>query len=127
MRPIAVPNPVATALLGAFFLIANVGNALYAASGRAPSGAFLILDYVGFGFAVAYWIHADSRRFGVREGLDQGWFTYAAWPVVLPYHLFKTRGVRGAFTLAGLIALFAATYLASLLVFLAARTGAGAE
>jgi hypothetical protein len=44
--------------------------------------------------------------------------------VALPYHLFKTRGWRGAVTLAGLIALFLATYAVGLLAFIALRSRA---
>jgi hypothetical protein len=107
--------------MGAFFLLANLGNAFYSLGRRPPSGGFLLLYYLGFGFAVAYWIHADNQRLGRGDLLDQGWFIFAAWPVLFPYHLFKTRGYRGAITLLGLIALFAATYAASLLVFFALR------
>jgi hypothetical protein len=123
MKLAAIPNPAATGLLGVFFLIANLGNALYAAHGLQPSGGFVLLFYVGFGFAAALWMHADSRRLAIREDIDQGWFVYLAWPVLLPYHLFKTRGKRGAVTLLGLVGLYVATYLASLLVFLLARQG----
>jgi hypothetical protein len=119
-----VPNPGATALLTAFFLIANVGAALYAAAGQEPSGGFAFLIYGGFGVAVAWWIHADARRLGKREIVDQGWFTYIAWPLVLPYHLFKTRGSRGAVTLVGLVGLYLVTYAIGLVVYFAAHRGA---
>ena len=107
--------------MAAFFLLSNLGNAFYALEGRQPSGGFALLCYLGFGFEVAYWIHADNQRLGRRDSLDQGWLIFAAWPLVFPYHLFKTRGNRGAITLVGLIALFAATYAVSLLVFFALR------
>lgn len=125
MKVVAIPNPGATALLGAFFLLVNVGAALYAATGLQPSGGFAFLTYGAFGFAVAWWTHADSRRLGVREVVDQGWFVYAAWPIVLPYHLFKTRGARGGLTLLGLIGLYAVTYAVSILVYYGARKGGG--
>jgi hypothetical protein len=119
-----VSNPLATAFIGALFLLANLGNALYALGSRAPSGGFALLYYMGFGYAVAYWIHADNRRLGRVDWLDQGWLLFALWPVALPYHLFKTRGWRGAVTLAGLIALFLATYAVGLLAFFALRSRA---
>ena len=127
MTRLSIPNPCATALFGAFFLIANVGDALYAAHGLAPSAGFGLLAYVGFGLCGAYWLHADNRRLGIPEVIDQGWFAYLAWPVMLPYHLFKTRGSRGGWVLVGLVGLFAATYLLSLLVFFAISRGAGPE
>jgi hypothetical protein len=77
-----VLNPGATVLMGAFFLLGNLGHALYALAGREPSGGFALLYYLGFGFAVAYWIHADNQRLGRRDSLDQGWLIFAAWPLV---------------------------------------------
>jgi hypothetical protein len=119
-----IPNLAATALMGAFFLLANLGNAFYAAGGREPSGGFVLLYYLGFGYAIAYWIHADNHRLGRRDSLDQGWLIFAIWPLALPYHLFKTRRLRGAVTLVGLIALFFATYAVSLLAFFVVRSRA---
>ena len=127
MRLAAIPNPGATTLLGAYFLIANVGAALYAAHGLQPSGGFIFLTYVGFGLGVAWWIHADSRRLGIRELIDQGWFVYVGWPVVLPYHLFKTRGSRGALTLLGLVGLYLLTYALSMLVYYGASKSVGSQ
>jgi hypothetical protein len=77
----------------------------------------MFLTYVGFGLGVAWWIHADCRRLGIREVMDQGWFVYLTWPFVLPYHLFKTRGGRGALTLLGLTGLYLLTYALSMLVY----------
>jgi hypothetical protein len=120
-----IPNPGATALLGTFFLLVNVGAALYGVAGLSPSEGFAFLNYVGFGLAIAWWIHSDSRRLGIRESLDEGWLVYLVWPLFLPYHLFKTRGARGGLTLLGLIGLYVLTYALGLLVYYGARKGAG--
>jgi hypothetical protein len=103
----------------------NVGTALYAAAGLQPSGGFVFLTYAGFGIGVAWWIHADSRRLGIRESIDQGWLVYLVWPLFLPYHLFKTRGGRGGLTLLGLIGLYALTYALGILVYYGIRRGGG--
>ena len=100
-------------------MVANLANALYASQSLEPSASFLLLYYFGMAFGVLLWIRADSRRLGVRQVLDQGWFTLCAWPLALPYHLFKTRGPRGGLTLLGLVGLFFVTYAISLLVFYA--------
>ena len=118
-----IPNRGATLGLAVFFLIANLANALYAAHGLPPSGAFLLFWYLGSALVVTYWILADSRRLGLPGSVDQGWFVLAVWPVSLVYHLFKTRRWRGAITLAGLVGLFALTYGISLLAFFAIRRG----
>lgn len=104
-------------MLGCVFLIANIINCLYAALGLAAPSAFVLLYYIAAFWAIAAWIIADARRLRVNVPFDIGWFVFLAWPVALPYHLFKTRGVRGFLTLAGLLGLFLATYVVGLAVF----------
>lgn len=126
MRQLPFPNFAATVLFAVFFLVANVGAALYAATNREPSGSFRFLYYVGSGAVVAYWLHADKQRLRQQEFVDEGWFMLWVWPIALPYHLFKTRGSRGAVTPLGLIGLYAVTYVISMIVFYMAY-GEGVE
>ena len=121
MKTGPIPNPRATLAFGAFFLMVNLANVLYALNRRHPSASFLALYYGGAALVVAYWILADSRRLGLEGSVDQGWFVFAFWPLALPYHLFKTRGIRGGLTLLGLVGLFILTYIFSLGVFFTAR------
>lgn len=125
MRAASIPNPRATLALAAYFLVANMINAVYAAYGQEPSAAYLLLYYLGRGLVVAHWILTDQRRLGAPRSLDSGWFAFIAWPLVLPYHLVKTRGWKGIGTLLGMIALYLVTYGLSLLCFFAltARNG----
>src|SRR3954470_24016476 len=103
MKPAAVPNLGASLALGAFVLLADLCNAIYAVHGRRPSSAFLLLCYLGVAGLVAHWILADCRRLGVPRSVDQGWLLLACWPLVLPYHLIKTRRSRGLVTLGGFV------------------------
>jgi hypothetical protein len=85
-----------------------------------------VFYYAGFLWAVSAWLIADARRLGIDLPLDIGWFVYLACPLLLPYHVFKTRGVRGFIILAGFVGVFVATYLIGLVVFLflvATRSG----
>jgi hypothetical protein len=116
-----IPNRRATLAFGAFFLMVNLANAMYALNRVQPSGSFLLIYYLGGALVVAYWIIVDSRRLGLGGSVDQGWFAFAVWPLALPYHLFRTRGPKGAVTLLGLVGLFALTYGLSLAVFFAIR------
>jgi drug/metabolite transporter (DMT)-like permease len=127
MKIASVPNPWATAALGVFFLVANMIGMVYAVRRIEPSGSFLLLYYLGAALVVAHWIIADSRRLNVPSSVDQGWFLIAAWPICLPYHLFKTRHWRGVVTLAGLLGLYAVTYGISLAFFYALRHAGSGE
>jgi hypothetical protein len=126
MKRLSIPNLSATLAVGLFFLIANVAHGLYAARGRESSAAFALLSYVGAAWTMSYWIHSDYLRLGVREPLDLGWFVFLTWPLALPYHLIKTRGLRGLFILAGFTALFLGTYLVGALIFFLAKPNSGA-
>jgi hypothetical protein len=119
LRP-RIPNPAATIIVALLFLVANVGNAVYFAFGLAPSLGFLLLYYVGFAWAMSNWVLADSRRTGVPSAIDQGCVTFAAWPIVVPYHLIRTRGWKSSLViLGGFAGLFLLTYLLSLIVYFA--------
>ena len=113
-----IPNPRETVVLAVFFLLGNLGGCVYLAAGRTPSSRFILLYSVGVFWAIAAWIIADARRLGVALPFDIGWFAFFAWPLVLPYHVFKTRGLKGFVTLGALLAMFLATYLFGLVAYL---------
>ena len=117
MKVAKIPNPGATLALGMFFLVANMVAMVYALHRLQPSASFLWLYYLGSALVVTYWILADGRRLGVSRVVDQGFFLIAAWPVCLPYHLFKTRRLKGAVTLVGLLGVYLLSYALSLVFF----------
>jgi hypothetical protein len=53
-----------------------------------------LLSRIAFVWLVWWWLRDDSRRRGITWALDLGMLLFAAWIVVLPYHLFKTRGLK---------------------------------
>jgi hypothetical protein len=46
-----------------------------------------------------------------------GLFLYLAWPFVIPYYLFKTRGVKALITILSFAGIFMATYMIGALVY----------
>lgn len=103
--------------LGVVFLLGNLGGALYGAYGLQPSSAFRALYFAATAWAMAWWFVEDRRARGLAVSIDYGWFALWAWPLVLPYHLFRTRGWRGFAVIGKCIALFILTWLASLPLF----------
>jgi GNAT superfamily N-acetyltransferase len=61
--------------------------------------------------AVVFWLQKDARRTGVGAVLDLGYFVLTAWPVVIPWYAFQTRGEKGWRLTTTLFALIAAPYL----------------
>jgi hypothetical protein len=100
------------------FFVGNVGVAVAAAYERPVRPAFLALYSVGVGWAIAWWVQLDCRRLRVPTSLDHGWFIFYMWPFALPYHLLRTRGVRGCGLLIALIGVFVVAYISALAVYL---------
>jgi|SRR5712692_7095170 len=103
---------IVTALLYVFVSISQVSRGIYLACGVEPPGAYELVHFVGIIWIFGWWLRQDLAKHKVRWPLDLGMFLQIAWPAVLPYYLFRTRGVR-AFIL---IAIFIAIYLTPLVI-----------
>lgn len=44
---------------------------------------------------VVLWLQADARVRRMQTVHDWGYFAFAAWPVIVPWYAFKTRGRKG--------------------------------
>ena len=62
--------------------------------------------------AVILWLQKDGQRTGVAAVLDWGMFVWLAWPVLIPWYAFRTRGRQGWRLLLGLMALIMGPYAA---------------
>jgi hypothetical protein len=61
--------------------------------------------------AVILWLQKDAHRTGVGAVQDWGYFLFLAWPAVIPWYAFKTRGPSGWRLLVGLFSLIAAPHI----------------
>jgi len=86
---------ITTVALLAFLIIGQIIEIVYAINGASPPEVFEFLYPFAFLGLVCWWLQKDSTRTGVNWPLDMGMFLYQAWILVLPYHLIKTRGIRG--------------------------------
>jgi hypothetical protein len=62
------------------------------------------------------WVHFDRRTHHLSLPFEFDAFVFFAWPIALPYYLYKTRGVRGFFLAAPIMALLLLPYVISLLI-----------
>lgn len=97
-------------LLYVFVAVTQFASGIYLASEVEPPPAFTLLYPFAFLWVIGWWLMRDSRERAVKWVFDLGLFLYIAWPFVMPYYLFKTRGVRAFVTLL----LFAVAYLGAL-------------
>ena len=76
-------------------LIHAVGLALLACGGKVASDETSLLWKVLFALFVVRWVGQDRRLRDLRTPFEFSAFVFFAWIVVLPYYLYKTRGLRG--------------------------------
>lgn len=105
-----------------FLLIVHVANGLYYARALEPSPTFYLLYSLGFFLLVAWWLKEDSKSYGIKWVYDMGLFLYLGWMFILPYYLFKTRGIKAFITIFSFIGIFVGTYLIGVVVSLIAAS-----
>jgi hypothetical protein len=65
--------------------------------------------FLGF---ICWWFKADSERHRIRWPMDMGMFLHSAWFLLVPYHLFRTRGLRAFISISSFVGVMAAAWLA---------------
>jgi hypothetical protein len=104
-----------TALLWLFVVVTQLINGLYFAREIEPPASYTLLYPLAFLWIIGLWMRRDCRKHGVRWALDMGLFLYIAWPFIMPYYLFKTRGLQGLL----LVGAFMGVYLIALIAGMA--------
>lgn len=94
-------------LLGTGIFIYNLGLGFYYFRGVEPLPAFEFLYSGVFLCGVVWWLRAEVQQTRVTQVYCSGMLMSAAWPILIPYHLLKTRGLRGLLPLFALIGAFA--------------------
>jgi hypothetical protein len=66
--------------------------------------------------AVLIWVQRDADRTGIGSVHDLGLFLWFAWPVIIPWYAWKTRGQSAWRLVLTLFALIGSAYISSFLV-----------
>jgi hypothetical protein len=91
-----VKNPANNSLLLAYStsVFCTLVGATYGFKGVEPSPlADTFLRYAPI-LAVVLWLHRDAGLTRRMQVQDLGIFLYAGWPILLPWHILKTRGAE---------------------------------
>jgi predicted enzyme related to lactoylglutathione lyase len=72
---------------------------------------------IGFSLLVTWVVEADRTRRGYGAPFEFSAFVFFAWPLLLPWYLFSTRGRRGLVWAAAAFLLFLGPFLISLIAF----------
>ena len=92
-------------------LFCSLAAATYAATQSEPSPIVALFLSSGPLLAVILWLQKDARRTGTGAVHDWGYFLLLAWPIVIPWYAFKTRGRSGWRLAAGLLGLVGSAYI----------------
>ena len=72
---------------------------------------------VGLGIAIlpfltcAWWVSGDARAKKIPFAMDWGLLAWVAWPVLVPWYAWRTRGLRGWQLTLGLYAAIVTPYI----------------
>ena len=100
------PALIILALLGILIFVYSFGNAFFEAGGLKPVPSFEFLYRAAFLCGVVWWLQAEAAPTAVGRVYCPGLIVSLAWPILVIYYLFKTRGARGLFTLLALFGIF---------------------
>ncbi|HVQ39332.1 MAG TPA: hypothetical protein VMS31_17465 [Pyrinomonadaceae bacterium] len=112
------PKTPMLGLLGILIFVYHFGLGIYAAGDLEPSPVFEFLYTCGFLCCVVWWLRAEARRYTVKPVYCLGLLVGVGWIIIIPYHLFKTRGVRALIPLSALIACFLVAHILAVVVFM---------
>jgi len=87
--------------------------AAYTAVEVEPSSAVTLFLLFGPLLTVLIWLQKHAKRAGVPQVLDLGFFLWLAWPIVIPWYAFKTRGWAGWRLSLGIFTLIGSAYIGS--------------
>jgi hypothetical protein len=105
-------------LLAILIFIYNFTATFYLLSGidRLPTVDFLHL--AAFPCGVVWWLRSEKRKSAVTRLYCEGLMASYGWAIMIPYHLLKTRGVKGLLPVFVLVAsYFGAPMLAAIIYF----------
>ena len=108
-------------LLFILIFIYNAGAAFYYAQGLETPPLLEFLYDATFVTGVVWWLRAETKRSAITSMYCQGMLVGAGWLIIIPYHLLKTRGVKGFIPLFALVGSFFLAWILVQTIFFAVR------
>ena len=91
-------------MLIALTFVYYTGQGIYQLMQVDPAPSLEFLYRVALSCGVVWWLRADPKSSSAKALYCEGVIVTVAWIIILPYHLIKTRGVKGLIPLGALIA-----------------------
>ena len=106
-------------LLGALIFIYHLDLGILKDRGLEPLPALEFLYPAMFYCGVVWWLRAEAKKSPVTQMYCPGLIAITAWPIIISYHLLKTRGVRGLLPLFALLGTFVLARVLATVIYLA--------
>jgi len=106
-------------LLVVLVFVYRFGIITYQAWDLEPSPTFEFLYTAAFLCGFVWWLKAEARTSAAKDVYCLGLLVGTGWIIMIPYHLFKTRGLRGFIPLLALLLSFITAYLLAVFVYMA--------
>lgn len=111
------PSFAATLIFGSTALAQMCAGVIATLDPEASQRFGVLASLLLFSVTSSWWVH-DRRRLGLWAGLDAGLFFGWTWPLLLPYHVIRTRRWRGVGILASFVAVYCGCfYIANLATY----------
>ncbi len=104
--------------LSALSVILAVESCYVVYMGQAVSDIMIMLWSAVFSLLMAFWTHLDARARDMYEPFEYAYLIFIFWPVILPYHLIKTRGYEGFLMYGGVVGLYLFPLFSALVVWI---------
>jgi len=106
-----------------YLFLSQFVASLYSSLSIPSSGLFELLSRFAFLWVIWWWLKEDGKQFGSKWVLDLGMFLFIAWIFILPYHLFKTRGVKALIPILAFVLVILSATAAAVMVGMFLRPG----
>jgi hypothetical protein len=104
-------------LLIVLTFVYHTGQTVYALLRVDPLPTFEFLHIFGLSCAVVWWLRADVKSSAVKALYCDGLLVTVGWVIILPYHLLKTRGVKGLIPLLAFLGALIASQVVAAVIY----------
>lgn len=104
-------------LLAILIFIYNFIAMFYALSGMEPLATVEFLYIAAFPCGVVWWLRSEKRKSAVTPIYCEGLLASYGWLFIVPYHLLKTRGVRGLLPLLVLVGSYVGSQILAVIFY----------
>lgn len=103
-------------ILFGFAFLTHLATFFYAAHEAVLPEVFVFLHPFATLWIICWWFEEDNVRTGTTWPIDLGMLLYAVSIIFVPYHLIKTRGLKGVLTVLAFIGIYFAAWIAAVVI-----------